>query len=68
LSFYGDTTLTARLRMNATALGLARGELLSRDLIAHAPPLTQPNFPSWTTKSTSWKFFRTADSRIFRGL
>jgi hypothetical protein len=41
LSFYGDTTLTARLRMNATALGLARGELLSRDLIAHAPPLTQ---------------------------
>jgi hypothetical protein len=27
-----------------------------------------PNFPSWTTKSTSWKFFRTADSRIFRGL
>lgn len=41
LSFYGDTTLTARLRMNATALGVARGELLSRDLIAHEPPLTQ---------------------------
>jgi hypothetical protein len=41
LSFYGDTTLAARLRINATALTLARGELLSRDLIAHAPPLTQ---------------------------
>ncbi|MCY2967330.1 MAG: hypothetical protein NT069_27460 [Planctomycetota bacterium] len=41
MSFYGDTTLTARLRMNPTTLALARGELLSRDLIAHEPPLTQ---------------------------
>ena len=41
LSFYGDTTLTARLRMNSTALAVARGELLSRDLIAYEPPLTQ---------------------------
>ena len=41
LSFYGDTTLSTRLRMNATALAAARDELLSRDLIAHVPPLTQ---------------------------
>ncbi|RPI83346.1 MAG: hypothetical protein EHM42_08500 [Planctomycetaceae bacterium] len=41
LSFYGDTTLTARLRMNAAALSQARDELLSRDLIAHQPPLVQ---------------------------
>jgi hypothetical protein len=27
-----------------------------------------PNFPSWTTKSASWKIFRRADSRISRGL
>lgn len=41
LSFYGDTTLTARLRMNAAALSQARDELMSRDLIAHERPLTQ---------------------------
>ena len=41
LSFYGDTTLTARLRMSSTALDMARSELLSRDLIAHQAPLTQ---------------------------
>ena len=41
LSFYGDTTLTARLRMNAATLAQARDELLSRDLIAHQPPLIQ---------------------------
>jgi hypothetical protein len=41
LSYYGDGTLTARLRMTATALEQARDELLSRDLIAHLPPLTQ---------------------------
>jgi hypothetical protein len=41
LSYYGDVTLTARLRMTAAALEQARDELLSRDLIAHQPPLTQ---------------------------
>lgn len=41
LSYYGDLTLTTRLRMTATALEQARAELLSRDLIAHEPPLIQ---------------------------
>ncbi|MFN0052591.1 MAG: hypothetical protein ACKV0T_10385 [Planctomycetales bacterium] len=41
LSFYRDVTLMTRLRMNSAALRLARDELLSRDLIAHRPPLTQ---------------------------
>jgi hypothetical protein len=41
LSYYGDLTLTTRLRMTAAALEQARAELLSRDLIAHEPPLIQ---------------------------
>ena len=41
LSYYGDLTLTTRLRMSAAALEQARAELLSRDLIAHEPPLIQ---------------------------
>ncbi len=41
LSFHGDTTLAARLRLARAALDQAREELLGRDLIAHRPPLTQ---------------------------
>jgi hypothetical protein len=41
LSFYGEGTLGARLRMKLAALQAAREELLARDLIAYQPPLTQ---------------------------
>ena len=41
LSFYGDGTLTVRLRLTLSALTQARDELIARDLIAHQPPLTQ---------------------------
>jgi hypothetical protein len=41
LSFYGEHTLAARLRLSPSALAQAREELLSFDLIAHQPPLTQ---------------------------
>ena len=41
LSFYGDDTAAARLRMPLAALLQARDELLAYDLIAHEPPLTQ---------------------------
>ena len=41
LSFYGDGTLSARLRITPAAVDQAREELLARDLIAHQPPLTQ---------------------------
>jgi hypothetical protein len=41
LSFYGDGTAAARLRMPLAALLQAREELLAYDLIAHEPPLTQ---------------------------
>ena len=41
LSFYGDGTLAARLRMSLPNLLQARDELLAYDLIAHEPPLTQ---------------------------
>jgi hypothetical protein len=41
LSFYGDDTLSARLRITPAAVDQAREELLARDLIAHQPPLTQ---------------------------
>jgi hypothetical protein len=41
LSFYGDGTLAARLRMSLPSLLQAREELLAYDLIAHEPPLTQ---------------------------
>jgi len=41
LSYYGDLALTTRLRMTAATLEQARAELLSRDLIAHEPPLIQ---------------------------
>src|SRR6516165_5704893 len=41
LSFYGDGTLAALLRMSVTALIQARDELLTRDLIAHQARFTQ---------------------------
>jgi len=41
VSYYSDITLAARLRLSGTALEQAREELLSRDLIAYQPPLTQ---------------------------
>jgi hypothetical protein len=41
LSFYGNGTVAALLRMSLPALLQARDELLARDLIAHEPPLTQ---------------------------
>ena len=41
LSFYGDGTLSARLRITPAAVDQAREELLARDLIAHQAPLTQ---------------------------
>ena len=41
LSYYGDITLAARLRLSETSIAQAREELLFRDLIAYQPPLTQ---------------------------
>jgi hypothetical protein len=41
LSFYGDGTLAARLRIPLSSVLLARDELLSYDLIAYEPPLAQ---------------------------
>ena len=41
LSFYGDGTLAALLRMTLPALIQARDELLARDLIAHEARFTQ---------------------------
>jgi hypothetical protein len=41
LSFYGDGTLAALLRMSPPALIQARDELLAHDLIAHEARLTQ---------------------------
>ena len=41
VSFYGDGTLAALLRMSLPALIQARDELLARDLIAHETRFTQ---------------------------
>jgi hypothetical protein len=41
LSFYGDATMAALVRMNLAALMAARDELLARDLIAHETRFTQ---------------------------
>ena len=41
LSFYGDATLAAMVRINLPALMAARDELLARDLIAHETRFTQ---------------------------
>ena len=41
LSFYSDTAIGARLRMREQSVVIARDELVSDDLIAYQPPLTQ---------------------------
>ena len=41
LSFYGDATMAAMVRINLPALMAARDELLARDLIAHQTRFTQ---------------------------
>ena len=41
LSYYSDTTIGARLRMEEVAVVRARDELESRDLVAYEPPLYQ---------------------------
>jgi hypothetical protein len=41
LSFYGDATIAAMVRINLPALMAARDELLARDLIAHETRFTQ---------------------------
>jgi hypothetical protein len=41
LSFYGDATMAAMVRINLPALMAARDELLARDLIAHETRFTQ---------------------------
>jgi hypothetical protein len=41
LSFYSDAALAARLRMREQGVSSARDELLTHDLIAFQPPLTQ---------------------------
>jgi hypothetical protein len=41
LSFYGDGTVAALVRINLPALIAARDELLARDLIAHETRFTQ---------------------------
>jgi hypothetical protein len=41
LSFYSDTSIALRLRMREQSVVSAREELLSDDLVAYQPPLTQ---------------------------
>ena len=41
LSFYGDGTTAALLRLPVPAVVQARNDLLARDLVAYEPPLTQ---------------------------
>jgi hypothetical protein len=41
LSFYSDASLAVRLRMREAHIANARDELLTHDLIAFQPPLTQ---------------------------
>jgi hypothetical protein len=41
LSYYSDTTIAARLRMEEVAVADARDELEERDLVAYEPPLYQ---------------------------
>jgi hypothetical protein len=41
LSFYGDGTIAALVRISLPAMIAARGELLARDLIAHESRFTQ---------------------------
>ena len=41
LSFYRDSTVAVRLRLSEQAVVAARDELVARDLVAYAAPLTQ---------------------------
>lgn len=41
LSFYKDTTIAVRLRMDEQAVVRAREELITEDLVAYRTPLTQ---------------------------
>jgi len=41
LSFYSDASIAARLRIREQAVAEAREELLTHDLVAYQPPLTQ---------------------------
>ena len=41
LSFYRDTTIAGRLRVREQAVVQAREELVTYDLVAYQPPLTQ---------------------------
>ncbi len=41
LSFYRDSTSAVRLRLSEQAVSAARDELVARDLVAYAAPLTQ---------------------------
>lgn len=41
LSFWGDVKIGGRLKLDEAVVARARDELVRRDLIAHAPPLTQ---------------------------
>ncbi len=41
LSYYSETTIAARLRMEEVAVVRARDELENRDLVAYEPPLYQ---------------------------
>lgn len=41
LSFWGDAKTSGRLKLDEAAVARAREELVRRDLVAHAAPLTQ---------------------------
>src|SRR5438876_782184 len=41
LSFFRDATIAARVKLDEAAVARARDELVRRDLVAHASPLTQ---------------------------
>jgi hypothetical protein len=41
ISFWGDLKMAGRLKLDEATVARARGELVRRDLVAHAPPLTQ---------------------------
>ena len=41
LSYYSDTSIAVRLRMREEHVVAAREDLLTHDLVAHQPPLTQ---------------------------
>ena len=41
LSYYSDSSIAVRLRMREEHVVAAREDLLTHDLVAHQPPLTQ---------------------------